>query len=1024
MSLSSISIRRPVLAIVMSIVIVLFGVLGYSFLGVREFPAIDPPIINVRSSYTGANAQVVETQITEPLEKSINGIQGIRTISSTSSQGTSNITVEFNLDANLEAAANDVRDKVSQATSQLPADLDAPPTVTKSDASSDAILAVGVRSNTRNPQSLNDYAENVIGERLQTIPDVATLQIWGQKKYAMRLRLDLAKMAAYGLTPKEVQQAEMTQNRELPGGKIEGNKTEMIVNTRGRLATEEDFNNMIIRQDSDRTVRFRDIGYAELAAENEETILRESGEQIIGVALIPQPGANYIQIAKEFYRRVDQIKKDLPKDLKIRIIYDNTKFILKAIDEVKETLLISLVLVILTIYFFFRDWLIAFRPLIDIPVSLIGAFFIMYIAGFSINILTLLAIVLATGLVVDDGIVVTENIYKKVEDGMDPLEAAYKGSQEIFFAVISTSITLAAVFLPVIFLQGFVGRLFREFGVIVAGSVLISAFVSLSLTPMLNAYMNRKNQRKSKFYEKTEPFFQNLNRGYQDLLGKFLKRKWLSIPLFLAVIAIMILFGRTLPSELSPLDDRSVVRMAMTAPEGTSYDFMDSQMKRIQQYIKDSIPEHTISILVTSPGFSGTGNSNTGFGRIVFKDPGDRKNSQQMIAQKMIADLPKISDLRVLMIQQQTISVGITRGLPIQFVLQAPNFEKLREKLPLFFAEVQKSKVFALKDVDLKFNKPELDIQINRSKAQNLGVNVEDIAQSIRLAFGGARYDYFLKDGRQYPVIGQVDRKERDRPADLKDLYVKGTGGRLIQLDNLVSIQEKSEPPALYKFNRFESATVSASPSTGYTIGDGIKEMKRIADKTLDASFATTLAGSSRDYAESNSNIVFAFLLALALIYLVLAAQFESFRDPFIIMVTVPLALSGALFSLWYTNQTLNIFSEIGIIVLIGLVTKNGILIVEFANQLKERGKSIQEAILEASESRLRPILMTSVVAILGALPIAFSIGSGSTSRIGLGVVIIGGLSFSLILTLFIIPAMYLLISKSPKGVKKRNELA
>ncbi len=1018
MSLASISIQRPVLAIVMSIVIVLFGVLGYTFLGVREFPAIDPPVINVRTSYTGANAKVVESQITEPLEKSINGIQGIRTISSTSSQGSSNITVEFNLDANLEAAANDVRDKVSQALFQLPADLDAPPTVTKSDANSDAILALGISSNTRNAQELNDYAENVVGERLQTIPDVSTLQIWGQKKYAMRLRLDPVRMAAYGITPQDVQKAEIAENRELPGGKIEGNKTELVVNTRGRLSTAADFNKMIVKEDSGRIIRFKDIGYAELGAENEETILRESGEQIIGVALVPQPGANYLNIAKEFYRRVAILKKDLPKDLKVRVIFDSTIFIAKALGEVKETLLISLILVILTIYFFFRDWIIAFRPLIDIPVSLIGAFFIMYVAGFSINILTMLAIVLATGLVVDDGIVVTENIYKKVEDGMDPREAAFKGSSEIFFAVLSTSITLAAVFLPVIFLQGFVGRLFREFGVVVAGSVLISAFVSLSLTPMLNAYMNRKNQKKSKFYILTEPFFIGLNRNYENALIYFLKNKWISFPVFLVVLGLIILLGNILPSELSPLDDRSTLRIIMTAPEGASYDLMDAQMKKMQKYVEDSVPERKISIMITSPGFTGTGNANTGFGRIVLKNPEERKLSQQKIAEKLNKDLSHFSDVRSFVIQQQTISVGFSRGLPVQFVLQAVNFEKLRQELPGFMAEVQKSKVFSVSDVDLKFNKPELDIKIDRIKAKDLGVSVNDIAQSLQLAFGGTRYDYFLKDGRQYQVIGQVDRVNRDRPADLKSLYVKGANGQLIQLDNVVSIHEVSEPPALYKFNRFEAATVSAAPAPGYTVGDGIQEMKRIAAKILDPSFTTSLSGSSRDYAESNSNIIFAFLLALTLIYLVLAAQFESFRDPFIIMITVPLALAGALFSLWYTNQTLNIFSEIGIIVLIGLVTKNGILIVEFANQLKEKGMPMFESILEASVSRLRPILMTSVVAILGALPIAFSIGSGSASRVGLGVVIIGGLSFSLLLTLFIIPAMYMLISK------KHNPLA
>src|ERR1017187_10409271 len=619
MSLSSTSINRPVLAIVMSIVIVLFGCIGYKYLGVREYPSIDPPIITVRTTYTGANADVIESQITEPLERSINGIAGIRTISSTSALGASTITVEFNIDADLETAANDVRDKVAQGTKLLPQDEDAPPVDTKADANSDAILALTIQSKTKNQLEVCDYAENVIQQRLQTIPGVSDIQVWGEKKYAMRIWMDPTKLSSYGLTPLDIQTALNTENVELPAGKIEGNTTELNVRQVGKLKTEDDFNNLIIKVVNNNVVRLKDIGYAALGSENDETILKESGVPMIGLGLLPQPGANYIDIAKEFYKRYEEIKKTIPKDYKMNIALENTKFIKRSIDEVEETLGIAFLLVVLIIYLFFRDWLIAIRPLIDIPVSLIGAFFIMYLAGFSINILTLLAIVLATGLVVDDGIVVTENIYKKVEAGMSPLEASIKGSEEIFFAVVSTSITLAAVFLPIIFLQGFVGRLFPEFGIVVAGAVLIYAFVSLSLTPVLNVKMIRKNHKNSRFYDWSEPFFVGMINSYSNALARFLKmkrgfiifNKKREIHLAFVIIGIsglMIFYiGKSLQSELAPLEDRSLLRMQCLAPEGTSYEAMGSFMEGVTQFINDSIPEKKVLISVTSPTFAGNG---------------------------------------------------------------------------------------------------------------------------------------------------------------------------------------------------------------------------------------------------------------------------------------------------------------------------------------------------------------------------------------------------------------------------------
>jgi hydrophobe/amphiphile efflux-1 (HAE1) family protein len=1022
MSISTTSINRPVLASVFSILIVLFGIIGYSYLGVREYPSIDPPVINVRTAYTGASAEIIESQITEPLEKAINGIAGIRSISSASNLGSSQITVEFNLDANLEEAANDVRDKVSQAVRQLPQDIDAPPVVAKADANSDAIIAMTVRSDTRNQLQLNDYAENVLIEKLQTIPGVSTIQVWGQKRYAMRIWMDPARLAALRLTPLDIKSALDRENVELPGGKIVGNTTELTVRTLGKFSTEEEFNNLIIRSDGNKTIRLRDIGYAALGAENEETMLKGNGTPMIGLGVVPQPGANYIDIADEFYKRMEQIKKDQPKDLQVDLALDNTKFIRSSITEVQETLLIAFLLVVLIIYLFFRDWLIAFRPLIDIPVSLIGAFFIMYLAGFSINILTMLAIVLATGLVVDDGIVVTENIFKKIEEGLSPREAAIKGSNEIFFAVVSTSITLAIVFLPIIFLEGFVGRLFREFGVVLAGAVLISAFVSLTLTPMLNVLMTRKEQKHSRFYEMTEPFFQKLNDTYEKSLKRFLAKRWQAVVIVIVAFVLIGVLFSVIKSELSPLDDRSVMRVTASAPEGVSYEYMDHYMNKMTRYALDSIPEKTIILTVTAPGFTGSGAVNTGFMRVVLVDPTERSRSQNEIAQQLQKAVGRMQEGKGFVIQDQTISAGggPRIGLPVQFILQNQDFEKLREYLPQFMEAVAKHPVFQGNDANLKFNKPELVITIDRDKAKALDVSVMDIAQTLQLAYSGVRYNYFNMKGKQYQVIGQMDRANRDEPMDLTSMYVRNTKGNLIQLDNVVQVAEQTSPPQLYHYNRYKSATVSAGLAPGKTIGDGVKAMQEIADKVLDDSFSTELSGPSRDFAESSSNTTFAFLLALVLIYLVLAAQFESFIDPFIIMITVPLAFAGALLALWYFDQTINIFSQIGIIMLIGLVTKNGILIVEFANHKRAEGFNATEAATAAAVSRLRPILMTSLATSLGALPIALALGAAASSRMPMGIAIVGGLLFSTFLTLYVVPAVYSYLSRrKKKGVQE-----
>ncbi len=1015
MSLSTLSIKRPVLTIVMNLALILFGIIGYTYLGVREFPSIDPAQISVRTNYSGANADIIESQITEPLEKAINSIDGIRNISSSSNQGSSNISIEFNLDKNLEEAANDVRDKVSQAVRSLPQDIDAPPVVSKADADSQAILTMTVQSDNKNVLELTDYADNVIAQRLQTIPGVSSVQIWGQRKYAMRLWIDPAKLASLGLTVADVRTALNRENVELPSGKLTGANTELTVKTLGNLSTEEEFNNIILYSEGGKVIRLSDIGRAALEAENLETKLSDSGQPMVGLAVIPQPGTNYLEISDAFYKQYEQLQKDLPKDFKLNVAIDNTVFVKNAVLEVAETLGISIILVILIIYLFFRNWGIAFRPLIDIPVSLIATFFVMWLLGFSINVLTLLAIVLATGLVVDDGIVVTENIYKKVEEGMSPIEAAIKGSNEIFFAVISISITLAAVFLPVIFLEGFVGRLFREFGIVIGAAVLISAFVSLSLTPMLNAYLLKGGeQKKTKFYNFTEPYFQKMNSGYAESLEKFLAKKWLSFPILAVCIGLIVLFYSVLKKETAPYDDRSFISMNVSAPEGASYDYMDRFMTEITELINDSIPEKKVSLIITSPGW-GASSVNSGRANIALVQPGERDRSQNEIATDLTKWSKKYPEARVSVSEQPTIAVNRRGGMPIQYIIQAPNFEKLREKIPLFMEEAAADPTFSNTDVNLKFNKPEIYVTINRSKAQSLGISVIDVAQTLQLSLSGQRFGYFMMNGKQYQVMGQFDKKDRNAPMDLTSIFVKNDRGEMIQLDNVVDIEEQSSPPQLYHNNRYLSATVSAGLAPGKSISDGIEAMERIKTKVLDESFTTDLSGESRDFVESSSNTAFAFGLALLLIFLILAAQFESFIDPFIIILTVPMAVAGALFSLWLFDQTWNIFSQIGTIMLIGLVTKNGILIVEFANQLREQGKSKFDAILEASESRLRPILMTSLAIALGALPIALSLGAASTSRIGMGVVIVGGTLFSLILTLFVIPAIYLMWSREKK---------
>ncbi len=1018
MSLASVSIDRPVLAIVMSVVIIIFGFVGLSYLGVREYPSVDPPIITVATTYVGANSEVIESQITEPLEESINGIAGIKSLTSTSRDGRSTISVEFDLDIDLEAAANDVRDRVSRAMGALPPDAE-PPVVSKADADSWPIIITSIRSDTRSLLELTQIADNIFKERYQTIPGVSQSRVWGSKKYSMRLWMDPLKLAAYQLTPLDVLNAVNANNVELPTGRVEGINTELTVRTRGQLITPQEFNDLIVKEDGNNIVRFRDIGNAELSPENMRTSLKRDGVPMVMPIIIAQPGSNHIEIAEEFYKRFEAIKKDLPEDIEAQLVYDSTQYIQESIDEVEQTIITAFSLVVIIIFLFLRDWRTTLIPVVTIPVSLVGTFFVLYLLDYSINVLTLLGIVLAIGLVVDDTIVVLENIYKRIENKEEPHEAGKKGTQEIFFAVISTTVALVAVFLPLIFLQGLTGRLFREFGVTISVSVIISSFVALTMTPMLSSRLLRVKHEKSWFYNKTEPLFVKLNGLYNRSLESFMKNRWLAIIIWIFTIGMGVYFYAITPTELAPREDRNSFRVIAEGPEGVTFEYMDEYVLEIVADILEEVPEKQFIGSVTSPGFGASGSVNSAFFFIILKNKSKRERSQDAIVRSLTPIVQSNTKARSFVVQPETIGRGGLSGLPVQFVLQAPNLEKLKSILPEFMEAARSEPTFKIVDLDMKFNKPEINIDINRDKARAMGVSVMDIARTLQLAFSGQRFGYFIMGGKQYQIIGQVTRENRSAPLDLQSLYVRNNRNELIQLDNLVKLSENSNPPQLYRYNRFVSATISADIVDGKTLGDGISAMEKIADQVLDESFSSTFAGTSNEFKESGSSLLFAFIFAIILIYLALSAQFESFRDPLIIMFTVPLALTGAFMTLLLFDQTSNIFSQIGIIMLIGLVTKNGILIVEFANQRKAQGEELMEAIIKAAEARFRPILMTSLSTILGILPIALALGAGAESRVSMGLAVIGGLLFATILTLYIIPAIYSFLSGKEKRVAR-----
>lgn len=1011
MNISELSIRRPVLATVMTVIILLFGVIGYFYLGVREYPSVDNPIISVQCSYAGANADVIENQITEPLEQNINGIPGIRSLTSVSQQGSSRITVEFDLSVDLETAANDVRDKVSRAQRYLPRDCD-PPTVSKADADASPILMVALQSEKRPLLELSEIADLTVKEQLQTIPDVSSVSIWGEKKYSMRLWLDPIKMAGYGITPMDVKNAVDNENVELPSGSIEGNTIELEIRTMGLMNTAKMFDDLIIKHEGNQIIRFSDIGRAELGAADIKSYMKMNGVPMVGVVVIPQPGANHIDIADAVYERMEKMKKDLPDDVHYSYGFDNTKFIRASISEVEKTVYEAFVLVIIIIFLFLRDWRVTLIPCIVIPVSLIGSFFVMYLMGFSINVLTMLAVVLAVGLVVDDAIVMTENIYIRIERGMPPMQAGIEGAKEIFFAVVSTTITLVAVFFPIVFMEGTTGRLFREFSMVISGSIIISAFAALTFTPMLATKMLKQQKRKNAFYRMTEPFFDGMNNAYSRSLDFVLRHRVWVIPVMAVMIGLIFFLWGKIPSEMAPLEDRSMITINTRGADGVTYEYLRDYTEDINQVVDSIVPDAQAVVARVSDG---SGNI-----QVMLKDMAERDYTQMEVAEKLSKAVQKKTKARAF-VQQQSSFGGRRSKMPIQYVLQATNIEKLEKVLPEFMEKVYENPTFQMADVDLKFSKPEARIHINRDKANVMDVSTRDLAETLQYGLSGQRMGYFYMNGKQYEILGEINRQQRNKPAYLRSIYLRSSDGRMIQMDNLIELEYSTAPSKLYRYNRFVSATISAGLADGKTIGEGLDEMDKIAADVLDDTFRTSLAGDSKDFRESASSLMFAFILALVLIYLILAAQFESFKDPMVIMLTVPLAITGALIFMYFGDITMNIFSQIGIIMLIGLVAKNGILIVEFANQKQHGGIDKMQAVREAALQRLRPILMTSAATVLGLVPLAFATGEGCNQRIAMGVAVVGGMLVSTFLTMYVVPAVYSYISTNQSAKNKKK---
>jgi multidrug efflux pump len=1005
MFLPELAIKRPVLATVMSLLIILVGVISFLRLTVREYPKIDTPVVSVRTVYQGASAQVIESQVTQVLEDSISGIEGVRTLKSVSREETSQITVEFLSDRDPDAAANDVRDRVSRVRGRLPEEVDEP-IIAKVEADAQAIMWLRLNSDKHGALEISDYADRYIADRLKTLPGVASVIIGGERRYAMRIWLDRERLAGYGLTPQDVEDALRRQNVEVPSGRIESRQREFTVLSETDLRTPEQFNRLIVREVNGYPVRLSDIGRAELGAQDERNIVRVNGNPAVGMGIVKQSTANTLAVAQAVKNELPKIAAALPPGMDVGIAFDTSVFIEKSIQSVYTVMAEALLLVVLVIYFFLRSVRATLIPFVTIPVSLIGALFLIWLMGFSINVLTLLGIVLAIGLVVDDAIVVLENIHRHIEEGTPPLRAAFQGSREIGFAVVAMTVTLAAVFAPLAFSTGNTGRLFMEFALTVAAAVVVSGFVALTLTPMMCSKLLRRQASHHPIYNALERFFQGVSSGYRRALAGCLRHRALVIATF-ALVAVGggVLFT-LLKSELSPLEDRGFFIGVMVAPEGATVDYTDSYARSWEK-IYSEVPEITSYFVVVAPGLDRPSPVNFALSFVRFKDWDERTRKSQEItaslAPKMFQTMPGVLAFPV-----NPPSLGQSfRNPPVQFVVQGNSYEDLDRRVDALVTKARAFPGLVNVDSDLKLNKPQLSIDINREKAANLGIQVEAIGRTLETLLGGRQVTRFKREGKQYDVIVKLEDKDRRQPTDLTSIYVRGANGRITQLSNLVMVRETVAAKELNHFNRLRAAIVSANVAPGYTLSEALDFMESTAAEVLTPEYQTSLDGQSREFRESGQQLYFVFVLALAFIYLVLAAQFESFRSPLVIMLTVPLAVTGALLAMNLKGITLNVYSQIGLVMLIGLITKNGILIVEFTNQLRDRGMEKVQAVIQASTLRLRPILMTSAATVLGSVPLAVAAGAGAESRSAIGWVIIGGMTVGTLFTLFVIPAAY-----------------
>ena len=1012
MTLPEICIRRPVFATVLSIVVLLIGLISYSRLSVREYPRIDEPVVTVETRYLGASAEVMESQITKVLEDSLAGIEGVDVMTSFSRSETSQITVRFKLSRNPDAAAADVRDKVSRVRARLPDGIDEP-VIAKVEADAFPIMWLAVSTTTKSSIEVTDYVTRYIKPRLTTLPGAADVRVFGERRISMRIWLDPAKLAAYRVTPADVEDALRRQNVEIPAGRIESNQREFSVLAQTDLQAPEEFDAIVIRDVAGYPVRVRDVGRAQVAPVDERVIGRFMGNPAVSMGIIKQAVANPLELSQAVRKEVEEINKTLP-DMKVEVVYDSSRFIEESIRAVFRTIVEAIVLVALVIFLFLRNLRATVIPLVTIPVSLVGAFTFMYLFGFSVNTLTLLAMVLAIGLVVDDAIVVLENIHRHVEEGIPRLEAAMIGAREIAFAVIAMTITLAAVYAPLTFQTGRTGRLFIEFAMALAGAVLVSGFVALTLSPMMCSKLLRHEEKHGTFYTVTERWFQSLIAAYKRGLDRMLHHRMYVVAGYALMAGLAVLLAFALRSELSPIEDRGVIFGFVSAPEGATVTYTSDNVKKLEAIYRE-MPE-----TARYNGFAGFPTVSDGVSIAQLKPWSERSRKQQEIVSDLMPKFGAIPGVRAFPTNVPSLGQS-PRSRPVEFVImsQAP-FEQLQRHVDALIAEASKTPGLQNLDSDLRLDKPELKVQVNREKISDVGVSVEAVGRTLETMLGGRQVTRFKKDGEQYDVIVQIGDNDRRSPTDISEIYVRGKNNEMVKLSNLLVVRESVSPKNLNHFNRIRAATITATLMPGYALGDALEAMNKAAQKVLPATVQNDLNGVSREFRDSSNEFYIAFGLAVIFIFLVLAAQFESFVDPFIIMLTVPLAVTGALLALWLAGGTLNIYSKIGLVTLVGLITKHGILIVEFANQIQAKGKSVIEAVEEAAVLRLRPILMTTGAMVLGALPLAWAHGAGAESRQQIGYVIVGGMLLGTLLTLFVVPTAYTLLARRHKTFEDR----